>query len=180
MERSATGSESAQPASQSTIPNVPSGDGQPFLTGQGTWIRMQNFWRMMTGNMSLVGQSQYWLDVDKRYEAQDCKRCEENRDYLLQYSPVIRFMSDRIGELGGELNTNNVRCMRCIQPGQGAGFDPDYGIRICANKMKNRKHTEDTLAHEMVHAYDRLRFKLDWEDLRHAACTEVGEVTSWP
>ncbi len=27
---------------------------------------------------------------------------------------------------------------------------------------------------EMVHAYDHLRFKVDWEnDLRHAACTEI-------
>lgn len=30
------------------------------------------------------------------------------------------------------------------------------------------------MAHEMMHAYDHLRFKLDWTDnLRHAACTEV-------
>ena len=30
------------------------------------------------------------------------------------------------------------------------------------------------MAHEMVHAYDHLRFKLNWDsDLRHAACTEV-------
>lgn len=30
------------------------------------------------------------------------------------------------------------------------------------------------MAHEMVHAYDHLRFKLNWTDnLRHAACTEV-------
>lgn len=30
------------------------------------------------------------------------------------------------------------------------------------------------MAHEMVHAYDHLRFKVDWTDnLRHAACTEV-------
>jgi hypothetical protein len=33
---------------------------------------------------------------------------------------------------------------------------------------------EDTMAHEMVHAYDHLRFKVNWTDnLRHAACTEV-------
>jgi inner membrane protease ATP23 len=29
------------------------------------------------------------------------------------------------------------------------------------------------MAHEMVHAYDHLRFKLDPLDLRHAACMEV-------
>jgi hypothetical protein len=30
------------------------------------------------------------------------------------------------------------------------------------------------MAHEMVHAFDHLRFKVNWSDnLRHAACTEV-------
>jgi hypothetical protein len=33
------------------------------------------------------------------------------------------------------------------------------------------------MAHEMVHAYDHLRFKVNWTDnLRHAACTEVGAI----
>lgn len=40
--------------------------------------------------------------------------------------------------------------------------------------MKDQGHLEDTMAHEMVHAYDHLRFKVNWTDnLRHAACTEV-------
>jgi mitochondrial inner membrane protease ATP23 len=57
---------------------------------------------------------------------------------------------------------------------KAGGFDPDYGIQICANEMRNQGHLEDTMAHEMVHAYDHLRFKLDWTDsLRHAACAEV-------
>lgn len=40
--------------------------------------------------------------------------------------------------------------------------------------MKDQGHLEDTMAHEMVHAFDHLRFKVNWTDnLRHAACTEV-------
>lgn len=40
--------------------------------------------------------------------------------------------------------------------------------------MRDQGHLEDTMAHEMVHAYDHLRFKVDWaNNLRHAACTEV-------
>lgn len=174
MERSSANIHPARQPAPSTPANSSAQDGQPFLAGQGAWIRIQNFWRMMTGSMSSTGQKQYWLDTDRRYEMKDCKRCEEDRDYLLQYSPIIRFMRERIGELGGELNANNIRCMRCVQDDQAAGFDPQYGIRICANKMKDRKHIEDNLAHEMVHAYDHLRFKLDWQDLRHAACTEVS------
>jgi len=28
-------------------------------------------------------------------------------------------------------------------------------------------------ATEMIHVYDHLRFKVDWDDLRHAACSEI-------
>lgn len=59
---------------------------------------------------------------------------------------------------------------------QGGGFSPDHGIMICANEMRNQGHMEDTLAHEMVHAWDHLRWKVDWADLRHAACTEVMTI----
>lgn len=37
----------------------------------------------------------------------------------------------------------------------------------------DKKHMEDTIAHEMVHMFDHCRFKLDWHNLRHVACTEV-------
>lgn len=33
---------------------------------------------------------------------------------------------------------------------------------------------EDTLVHEMVHMYDHVKFKVDWKDLRHHACSEVS------
>lgn len=34
---------------------------------------------------------------------------------------------------------------------------------------------EDTLAHELVHAFDHCRFKVDWGNLRHHACSEVRQ-----
>jgi hypothetical protein len=87
--------------------------------------------------------------------------------------PIIRFLGDSIRQLGGNISGHNIYCRRCTQRKAG-GFDPEYGIQICANEMRDQGHLEDTLAHEMVHAYDHLRFKLDWTDnLRHAACTEV-------
>ena len=33
---------------------------------------------------------------------------------------------------------------------------------------------EDTLTHELVHMYDHCRFKVDWNNLRHHACSEVS------
>ena len=31
----------------------------------------------------------------------------------------------------------------------------------------------DTLTHELIHAYDYCRAHLDWNNLKHLACTEV-------
>jgi hypothetical protein len=93
-------------------------------------------------------------------------------------------MNDKLGDLNGRMDENNVVCRRCparlTEDGevhrQGGGFSPAHGILICANEMRDRKHLEDTLAHEMVHAWDHLRWQVDWMgdlDLKHAACTEV-------
>ena len=87
--------------------------------------------------------------------------------------PIIRFMRDNIKNLGGDINENNIHCRRCTVRSSG-GFDPHFGIRLCANEMRNRGHVEDTMAHEMVHAWDHLRFKVDWQNnLRHVACSEI-------
>ena len=88
--------------------------------------------------------------------------------------PTIRFLQDNIKQLGGNLGSHNIYCRRCTQR-QAGGFDPKFGIQICANEMQDNAHLEDTLAHEMVHAYDHLRFKVDFvNNLRHAACAEVS------
>ena len=98
-------------------------------------------------------------------------------------------MREKINQLGGDIHSLNVRCRRChtLQTG---GFDPHFGIQICANAVRNQGALEDTLAHgtenqpsernfsadnlpEMMHAYDHLRFKVGSGNLRHAACTEI-------
>jgi inner membrane protease ATP23 len=130
------------------------------------------------------GMFHYREDRYRAHEKRDCERCERHRDWLFQYSPVVRFLSDRVADLNGRLDASNVICRRCparlTEDGQvhrqGGGFSPRHGILLCANEMRNRSHLEDTLAHEMVHAYDHLRWKVDFtgeKDLRQAACTEV-------
>lgn len=86
--------------------------------------------------------------------------------------PVVRFIRDNINQLGGDLNKDNVNCRICETRTYG-GFDPNFGIRLCANYIQDRKELEDALAHESIHAYDHARFKVKWDDLRHAACSEI-------
>lgn len=96
-----------------------------------------------------------------------------------QTGPIILFLQDNIKQLGGNIDKHNVYCRRCTNR-QAGGFDPNYGIQICANEMTSQNHLEDTMAHEMMHAYDHLRFKLDWtNNLRHAACAEVRTIVSF-
>jgi mitochondrial inner membrane protease ATP23 len=128
--------------------------GKEFLPSDTVTNRFKNFYRMAVGSMSLEGQKKYWEDADERYSASDCKRCENYRDYLMNYSPIIRYMTENIQRLGGDVNSTNVRCRTC-KTGMLGGFDHRYGIMICANWMDSRKMQEDVMAHEMVHAYDQ-------------------------
>ncbi|KAJ9502584.1 Mitochondrial inner membrane protease atp23 [Exophiala xenobiotica] len=166
---SSADSQSPQSPSSSSTPPQP---GLEFLPSTTLVNRFKNFYRMATGSMSPEGQKAYWDDADQRYSEFDCKRCETWRDDLLRTSPVIRYMNDNIRKLGGDIGKHNIRCKTCKE-GMLAGFDHQYGIKVCANWVQSKSMMEDVVAHEMVHAYDHLRFKttLD-EDLRHAACSE--------
>lgn len=44
------------------------------------------------------------------------------------------------------MNADNIRCRRCYA-WQGGGFDPNFGVLICANRMRSKSHVEDTIAH---------------------------------
>jgi inner membrane protease ATP23 len=50
--------------------------------------------------MTLEGQEQFRLAKDIRNEAADCKRCEDQRDYLLQFSEFIHVYSQRLAGQG--------------------------------------------------------------------------------
>ena len=172
----------ADTSNTSPTSSSPPQDGSDFLPSNTWWNRSRNWMRMVAGNMSKAGQKKYWTDADERYEEFDCKRCEKHRDYLLQYSPVVRFMNDNIKKMGGEMGPHNIVCRSCRgdEEQMQGGFDHKYGIKLCANWVDERSKVEDVMAHEMVHAYDHLRFKtnLGLEDnLRHAACSEVGSST---
>jgi hypothetical protein len=126
----------------------------------------------MNGARDPALEQKYFTEQDAINGDRYCKRCETSRDYLLQYSPIIRFLTDEVGKLGGDLNKNNIHCRLCTNE-QSGGFHLDHGILLCANKFRNRGHQEDTMAHEMVHAWDHLKWKVEDDNLKHQACLEV-------
>ncbi|QIX00208.1 hypothetical protein AMS68_005725 [Peltaster fructicola] len=146
-----------------------------------TFYTWSTFFSILTGSASDQERAKYFTTRDILNEDRDCKRCESQKKWLFENSPIVRFMAHNINLLGpangaAAITPERVRCRRCDTK-QSGGFDSEYGILICANQLRNRGHLEDTLAHEMVHAYDHLRFKLDPLDLRHAACMEIRAST---
>ncbi|KAK6517974.1 Mitochondrial inner membrane protease atp23 [Arthrobotrys conoides] len=150
-------------------------DSKPVYKG-----KPMGFFRHMSAitgyGMTPESIEEYRRDFDDYYAETLCKRCEENRDWLIQYSPIVRFMMDQIREVNGNLSSENIKCLPCNKD-QAGGFHPKYGILLCQNKLRDRSHTEDTMAHEMVHAYDHMRFKVDWADFKHLACSEIRAST---
>ena len=149
---------------------------RPSSTYDPTWYTWSRFFSILT-NTASNRQTQEYIHADSiAREAEICKRCESWRNWMFDYSPVVRFMQDKTSQLGGELNDKNVVCRRCDSlstNAKKAAFHKDFGILLCANHFGNKGEQEDAMAHEMVHAYDYLRFRYDESNLRHAACTEV-------
>ncbi|ETS79972.1 hypothetical protein PFICI_07501 [Pestalotiopsis fici W106-1] len=143
------------------------------------WV---NYFKILSGDMTAEGAFHYREQRYREHEERDCQRCEQFRDWTFAHSPTVRFMREKVADLNGRLDASNVVCRRCparlTEDGQvhrqGGGFSPGHGILLCANEVRDRKHLEDTLSHEMVHAWDHLRWKVDWHgNLQHAACSEV-------
>lgn len=126
----------------------------------------------VTGDRDVPLEQKYFEEMDAVKAESYCKRCETNRDYLLQYSPIVKFLKDEVGKLGGDMNGKTIHCRMCTAE-QSGGFHIDHGIMLCANKFRNRGHQEDTMAHEMVHAWDHLKWKVEDDNMKHQACLEV-------
>jgi mitochondrial inner membrane protease ATP23 len=51
------------------------------------------------------------------------------------------------------------------------------GVIVCKDNVEqlgvNKEHVRRTVLHELIHAYDHCRAKIDSRDCQHLACTEV-------
>lgn len=125
------------------------------------------------------------------------RRVEKWQDDLLRSSPMVRFMvkhltlldcdpvTPRASSDAGTLSVPPKLLIASCPHDIAGGFSPsppgrppsEAGILLCANRIYSKTHLEDTLAHEMVHWWDHCRFKVDWSDLRHHACSEIRAAT---
>lgn len=135
------------------------------------WWRRSLAYRTGLG-VSDADKAQFEHDYRVKYFPRNCASCVEYRDWMLRYSPSVTFMMGHVRKLGGNLSPRNIVCDFC-DDAKGGGFHPQMGILLCANWIQSKWQLEDILTHELVHAYDHLKFDVDLSNLRHHACTEI-------
>ncbi|KAF9267747.1 hypothetical protein L218DRAFT_954944 [Marasmius fiardii PR-910] len=110
------------------------------------------------------------------------QRCEKMKKDLMDSSPIVVFMLKHLRLSGCQVPETNIFCGTCaVKPIAGGGvvahagsFIPEPGaVKLCAGHFFNKKHMEHTIAHELTHLYDQCKFKVDWNNLRHHACSEI-------
>ena len=62
-------------------------------------------------------------------------------------------------------------CESC--PLNGAFDAHENEVVLCANNIYSEGHMTDVVTHELIHAFDHCRGKVDFKDPRHLACTEI-------
>ncbi|CAN3359008.1 mitochondrial inner membrane protease Atp23p [Diutina catenulata] len=175
MTGTTAGTPAATPAA-SDAPKITQLSPADQLNGFSWWKREMSY---RLGSMSTPEVAQFEFDYFNRNLPEKCHTCESDLKWMLQYSPSVIFMMDSIRKIQKNPEdqvASHVKCDVCPEL-QGGGFHPDYGILLCANRLRSKWQLEDVLTHELVHAYDHVKFKVDLANLNHHACTEIRAST---
>ena len=117
-----------------------------------------------------------------RHMADRCHdTCLEHVETVIEHSSPIHYVADKIQELGCPIPAGWIKCTPCSEQNSirmSGGFTVDSSLQapmiiVCENEKLHRQTLEDTLIHELIHAYDVCRAKVDWTNCLHHACTEV-------
>jgi inner membrane protease ATP23 len=114
-------------------------------------------------------------DLQKQEELH--QKCLKTKEKLMQSSPVIRFMMEQLEKAGCKLDPEkHFRCAPCDLSRSG-GFAPSHGIILCQNRFLSKQHMEDTLTHELIHAFDQCTTQINWSSCEQLACSEIRAIS---
>jgi inner membrane protease ATP23 len=114
-----------------------------------------------------------FLTTDEQSLHNQCMRWKSR---LFTSSPAIIFMLSQLERVGCKLDDSHFHCSNCDLSRSG-GFIPSHGILLCQNRLLSKQHLEDTLTHELVHAFDHCTTTVNWNDCRQLACSEIRAVS---
>ena len=94
---------------------------------------------------------------------------------IMPTDDVMRFMLAQMAQVKCALDPRHFVCRPCVE-NVGGLFTLDEGVVLCENHMVTEKVLAETMIHETIHAYDHAKVKMDWNDIRHHACSEVSQM----
>lgn len=102
-------------------------------------------------------------------------RCQVMLQFAMETSPYAKLLLSALKNSGCQvLKGRHLSCEECDKKVSG-GFDAEASqIVLCQNNIHNQAHMNQVLTHELVHAFDHCRAKVDWfNNYRHLACSEI-------
>ena len=95
----------------------------------------------------------------------------------------IQFLAKSLDELGCSFSWSDmIECEPCKELCHAMFHGNEKGLKegeykpkltVCENYMISKPYTTRAIAHELIHAYDQCRAKMDYQNIEHLACTEI-------
>ncbi|KAH8099725.1 peptidase M76 [Cristinia sonorae] len=122
-----------------------------------------------------------YAGLDVSSDERQWRKCEKWKRDLTSYSPAVVFMMKHLKQSGCPLTPDHIVCAPChnntntagSHARTGASNPEDGSIVLCQGSFADKRHMEETIVHELVHIYDQCKFRVDWQNLRHHACSEI-------
>jgi mitochondrial inner membrane protease ATP23 len=123
-------------------------------------------------------------DANTTVETKDREKCEYLLKKTLERNKKVVRLLDAIEGLGCKIPDNFFNCRRCppdqaisggfvVHNGKTPPSEYNPQVVICDNKILESSSFENTVVHELTHAYDQCRLKIDYTNCLHHACTEI-------
>ena len=109
-------------------------------------------------------------------DPEEASKCRTLVSSALAKCPKVKFMLQSLAALGVNADENFVQCAHCPDGAAAAGgYIPDKRMVVLCQQWVAQApgEVENTLVHEMVHAFDDARAYINWQDLTQHACTEI-------
>ncbi|GAB9474835.1 hypothetical protein Gpo141_00011952 [Globisporangium polare] len=120
---------------------------------------------------TLINKDKGGDEVEARHQ-----HCEEMREKALTKCPRVSFLVNIMDKMGCKMETGFYSSVECEGQING-GFHLDEagkpGVVLCQNHIPDQEWMDRTLAHELIHAFDHCRAKMDWSNCEQHACSEV-------
>ncbi|XP_071960371.1 mitochondrial inner membrane protease ATP23 homolog [Antedon mediterranea] len=104
------------------------------------------------------------------------RSCLRRLEFACKESPFVKFMLKSMEAHGCPVNiSRHISCEKCPEDSIiNGGFDPSNGqIVLCENRAPSQRVVSTLLTHELIHAFDFCRAHVEWDNLKHVACTEI-------